>query len=313
MTEHERYRQAFDALDTGVTPDQVRAAAEAGKGDTIMKLRRPLRLVLIAAAVLVLLIGSVTAAGVRGGWLLPALSNAGVDPEFLEKVMHPAVSTTVGNERWTVDELLIEGSDVLMQITRESLDGSPIPEFPEGHTGWRLCLMDADGIQMNGGLGGGRYLTDDTGNPARRVELWHFDLFLDKTKPDWENTTLLLYLDKDWIGSTQIPKLMYSAPVGEPLYRNAVLEDGRSVQIGRFTLELDPTGLADGLDTTSSCSVLLSNGTEITGGFSGGIASPELGLMPGEPVHVVFQEVFDPTDVIAIRIDGMTYPLSDAP
>ena len=34
MTEHERYKQAFAALDTGLSPAQIRAAAEAGKGAT---------------------------------------------------------------------------------------------------------------------------------------------------------------------------------------------------------------------------------------------------------------------------------------
>ena len=310
MTEHERYKQVFAALDTGVTPDQVRAAAEAGKGEKTMKHRRALRLVLIAAAVLILLVGSVAAAGISQGWLLPALSNAGVDSALLDKVMHPAVSTVVGDERWTVDELLVEGNHVFLQYTRESLDGSPIPDHPEGGD-WVLFLMDKDGIRMNDAQGSTGYLTDDTGDPARRVELMCFDLWLEGQEPDWENTSLLVYLDKDWIGRTRLRKLMYSAPVGEPLYRKAVLEDGRPVQIGRFSLELDPTGLAEALTPETVFSVLLSDGTEIRGGISEGVASPELGLVPGKPVSIVFRQILDPDSVVALKIGAATYPLAD--
>ena len=308
MTEHERYRQAFANLDTRVTPEQVRAAAEAGKGEIIMKHRRPLRLVLIAAAVLILLVGSVAAAGISQGWLLPALSNAGVDNALLEKVMHPAVSADVGNERWTVDELLIEGNHVFMQYTRESLDGSPLPEIAEGGD-WALYLMDENGIRRNDVQGSTGYLTDDAGDPARRVELEGFELYSEGEEPDWEHTTLLIYLDRDWIGRTRLRTLIYSAPVEAPLYREAALEDGRTVKLGRFSLELDPTGLAADLQPETDFSVLLSDGTEVKGGISSGVASPELGLISGEPVRVVFRQIIDPEAVTAIRVNGETYPV----
>lgn len=310
MTNQERYRQALAGLDTGVTPEMVRAAAEAGKGARNMKHRNPLRLALIAAAVVVLLVGSVAALGISEGWLLPALSNAGVDSALLEKVMRPAVSATVGNERWTVDELLVEGDHAFMQYTRESLDGSPLPEFPQGGD-WSLCLMDQKGIRRNDSLGTTGYSTQDTGDPARRVELMGFDVYLEGQEPDWENTRVLLYLDRDWIGNTRIRKLMYSAPAGEPLYRQATLEDGRPVKIGRFSLELDPTGLGEDLGTETVFSLLLSDGTEVLGGSAGGVASPELGGIPGTKVSVTLQQIIDPAAVTALRINGRTYPLWD--
>lgn len=306
MTEHERYRQAFAALDTEVTPDQVRALAEVGKGEPIMKHRRPLRIALIAAAALLLLAGSVTAAGVSGGWLLPALSNAGVNSALLEKVMHPAVSATVGNERWTVDELLIEGNTVFMQYTRESLDGSPLPEHPEG-ADWLVYLMDENGTSLSDMKGGTGYVTEDSGDPSRRVELRSFDFYLDGREPDWEHTTLLLYLDKGAL----FPRLMFSAPVGTPLYRSAALEDGTPVNIGRFTLELDPTGITRNMD--ADFAVVLADGTTVEGGGASGIVSPEQGLVPGYTLQISLRQIINPAEVTALVIDGVVYSVTDAP
>ena len=306
MTEHERYRQAFAALDTEVTPDQVRALAEVGKGEPIMKHRRPLRIALIAAAALLLLAGSVTAAGVSGGWLLPALSNAGVDSALLEKVMHPAVSATVGSERWTVDELLIEGNTVFMQYTRESLDGSPLPAHPEG-TDWLVYLMDENGTSLSDMKGGTGYPTQDSGDPSRRVELRSFEFYLNGREPDWAHATLLLYLNK----GSLLPKLMFSAPVGTPLYRQAVLEDGTPVRIGRFTLELDPTGITRSMDT--SIAVVLANGATIESGGASGIIEPENGLVPGNTLEIRLGRIIDPADVVALQIGGVVYSVTDAP
>lgn len=306
MTEHERYTEAFARLDTGVTPAQVRALAELRKGTITMKHRRPLRIVLIAALVLLLLAGSVTAAGVSGGWLLPALSNAGMNSALLEKVMHPAVSATVGNERWTVDELLIEGNTVFIQYTRESLDGSPLPEHPEG-ADWLVYWMDADGTNLSDMEGSTGYVTEDSGDPTRQVELRSFDFYLDGREPDWEHTTLLLYLDKGAL----FPRLMFSAPVGTPLYRSAALEDGTPVKIGRFTLELDPTGITRNMD--ADFAVVLADGTTVEGGGASGIDSPEQGLVPDCTLQISLRQIIDPAEVTALVINGVSYPLTDAP
>lgn len=305
MTNHERYKEAFAKLDTGVTPAQIRALAEDGKGEPIMKHKRALHIALIAALAVLLLAGTVTAAGVSGGWLLPALSNAGVDSALLEKVMHPAVSATVGNERWTVDELLIEGNVVYMQYTRQSLDGSPIPQQQEG-ADWLLYWMDADGTSLSDTQGSTGYLTDDNGDPSRRVELRSFECCLNGREPDWEHTTLLLYLDN----ASLFPRLMYSAPVGTPLYRTAALEDGTPVKIGRLTLELDPTEITRAMD--ADYAVILSDGTEIVCGGGMGTASPQQGLTPGSTVQLCLPRIIDPAAVTALRIGGETYPITDA-
>jgi len=303
MNEHERYKQAFAKLDTQITPAQILALAEVEKGETKMKHRRPLRIALVAALIVLLLAGSVTAAGVRGGWLLPALSNAGVDRALLEKVMHPAVSATVGKEHWTVDELLIEGNVIFMQYTRESLDGSPLPEFPED-VHWTPYLLDENGMRLSNVQGSTGYLADDTGDPSRRVELMSFDFYLDGQEPDWEHASLMLYLDD----GSLFPKLMFSAPVGTPLYRSAALEDGTPVKIGRFTMELDPTGITRDLD--ASYAVILSDGTEFDCSDGMGIASPELGLEPGSTVQINLRRIIDPDAVVAIAINGVCYPIS---
>ena len=303
MNEHERYKQAFAKLDTQVTPAQIRALAEAEKGEPTMKRRRLLRVALIAALIVLLLAGSVTAAGIRGGWLLPALSNAGVDSELLKKVMHPAVSATVGQERWTIDELLIEGNVIYMQYTRESLDGSPLPEFPED-VHWTPYLLDENGMHLSDTQGSTGYLTDDTGDPSRRVELMSFDFYLNGREPDWAHASVLLYLDDGSI----FPKLMYTAPAGTPLYRNAVLADGTPVKIGRVSMELDPTGITR--DLNASYTVILSDGTEFDCGGGMGIASPEQGLEPGSTVQIELRRIIDPDAVVAIAINGVCYPIS---
>lgn len=306
MTEHEQYRQAFAALDTGVTPAQIRALAKVGKGAPVMKHKKPLRIALIAAAVLLLLVGSVAAAGISGGWLLPALSNAGVDPALLEKVMHPAVSAAVGEERWTVDELLIEGNTVFMQYTRESLDGSPLPEHPE-QGDWLLYWMDGDGTELSDVQSSTGYLTEDSGDPSRRTELRSFELYLNGREPDWENATLLLYLDK----GSLLPRLMFSAPVGTPLSRSAVLENGTPVKLGRFTVELDPTALTRDMDAVFA--VVLADGSVIEGGSGMGVAAPESGLSAGYTVQITLPQIIDPAAVTALRVDGVDYPVTDAP
>ena len=303
MNEHERYRQAFAALDTRVTPDQIRALAEAGKGEHTVKHKKTIRIVLIAAAVVLLLTGTVAAAGIRGGWLLPVLSNAGMDSELLEKVMHPAVSATVGNERWTVDELLMEGNVVLMQYTRESLDGSPLPPFPED-VHWTPYLMDGNGMRMSDVQGSTSYPAEDTGNPSRRVELIGFDFYLDGREPDWENATLMLYLDDGSLFS----RLMFSAPIGTPLIRTAALDDGTPVKLGRFTLELDPTGITRDMD--AAFAVVLNDGTVVDGRSGCGVASPGAGLEPGYTVQVMLRQIIDPDAVSAVQINGKVWPIS---
>lgn len=303
MNEHERYKEAFARLDTRVTPAQIRALAEAEKGEITMKRRRPLRVALIAALIVLLLAGTVTAAGIRGGWLLPALSNAGIDSELLEKVMHPAVSATVGKERWTIDELLIEGNVIFLQYTRESLDGSPIPEHAE-QVDWLPYLLDETGMHLSDTWSSTGYLTDDTGDPSRRVELRSIEFYLDGQEPDWANAKVLLYLDD----GSLLPKLMYAAPVGTPLYRNALLADGTPVKIGRVSMELDPTGITRDLD--ASYTVILSDGTEFDCGGGMGIASPELGLEPGSTVQIELRRIIDPDAVVAIAINGVRYPVS---
>lgn len=303
MNEHERYKEAFARLDTRVTPAQIRALAEAEKGEITMKRRRPLRVALIAALIVLLLAGTVTAAGIRGGWLLPALSNAGIDSELLEKVMHPAVSTTVGSERWTIDELLIEGNVIFLQYTRESLDGSPLPEFAE-QVDWLPYLLDETGMHLSDTWSSTGYLTDDTVDPSRRVELRSIEFYLDGQEPDWANAKVLLYLDD----GSLLPKLMYTAPVGTPLYRNAVLADGTPVKIGRVSMELDPTTITRDLD--ASYSVILSDGTEFDCSGGMGVASPKLGLEPGSTVQIELRRIIDPDAVVAIAINGVRYPVS---
>ena len=303
MNEHERYRQAFAPLDTRVTPDQIRALAEAGKGDYTVKHKKPIRIVLIAAAVVLLLTGTVTATGIRGGWLLPVLSNAGVDSELLEKVMHPAVSATVGIERWTVDELLMEGNVVLIQYTRESLDGSPLPPFPED-VRWTPYLMDGNGMRVSDVQGSVSYPTEDTGNPSRCVELMGFDFYLNGREPNWEDATLMLYLDD----GSPFSKLMFSAPVGTPRRRVAALENGTPVQIGRFTLELDPTEITRDMD--AAFAVVMSDGAVVEGREMASVASPETGLEPGYTVQVTLSQIIDPDAVVAIEIGGVQYPIS---
>ena len=296
-------QEAFAKPDTLAAPMQPRGLSEAQKGGNNMKNRKPLRIALIAAVVVLLLAGTVTAAGIRGGWLLPALSNAGVDSELLEKVMHPAVSATVGNERWTVDELLIEGNTVFMQYTRESLDGSPLPHFPED-VHWTPYLLDEIGMRVSSVQGCTGYLTEETGDPTRRTQLLGFDFYLDGEEPDWENATLMLYLDN----GSLFPRLMFSAPVGTPLYRSAALEDGTPVKLGRFTLELDPTGITRNMEACFG--VILTDGTTVNGGTGAGIASPEQGLESGHTVQVTLTQIIDPNEVAALVIDGVRYPVS---
>lgn len=303
MNEHERYRQAFAALDNRVTPAQIRALAEAGKGEHKMKRNKTLRVALIAALIVLLLTGTVTAVGIRGGWLLPLLSNAGVDPELLEKAASPAVSVTVGNERWTVDELLSEGRIVLFQYTRESLDGSPLPEMPEG-VRWQLYLMDEDDILLNDNQGSTNYPTADSGEPTRRVELESHEIYCNGREPDWEHVTLLLYLE----GASPLPRLVYTAPAGTPRSRVASLENGTPVRIGRFTLELDPSSVTR--DADASFAAVLNDGTEVEGRGGSGVASPETGFEPGYTVQITLSQIIEPDDVAAIEIGGVQYPIS---
>ena len=304
MTEHERYKQAFASLDTRVTPAQIRALAEAGKGETTMKHRRPLRIAMIAALIALLLTGTVTAAGIRGGWLLPVLSNIGVDSALLEKVMHPAISAEVGNERWTVDELLIEGNVIVMQYTRESLDGSPIQPTAED-ADWQLYLMDGNGMALSDISSSSTSRAEDGNTRSRLTELRCFEFYLNGEEPDWENTSLMLYL----AGTSLFPKLMFTAPAGTPVYKNAVLENGTPVRIGRFTLELDLTAMTRSMD--ADVSLVLDDGIVIpcTGG-SMGVASPGGGLEPGYTTQFTLPQVIDPNTVTAIQIDGVTMPIS---
>lgn len=310
MTEHEAYRQAFDALAPKLDPDRVRAMARAGKGVPKMKRIRPLRIALIAVLAVLLLAGGVTAAGTAGGWLLPALSNIGVHPELLEKTLHPAVSATVGEETWTVDELLVEGDTVYFQVTRRSKDGSPLSLVSDGKADWLLYLMDEEGVTLSNGFGGGcrgsRYGEDE----STVIALWDFTLFREGPAPDWSKTKLLLYLEDGSPLGQLFPKLMVSATPQVPLRREAALADGRQVWIGRFSVELDPAGLVPaGSWHEGRFSVLLADGTEVTGSGGSGIASPELGPLPGHPWRFEMTQVLDPEAVTALRIGDTVYPL----
>ena len=310
MTEHEAYRQAFDALAPKLDPHRVRAMARAGNGVPNMKRIRPLRIALIAVLAVLLLAGGVTAAGTAGGWLLPALSNIGVHPELLEKTLHPAVSASVGEETWTVDELLVEGDTVYFQVTRRSKDGSPLSLVPDGKGDWILYLMDEEGVTLSDGSGGGcrgsRYGEDE----STVIALWDFTLFREDPEPDWSKTKLLLYLEDGSPLGQLFPKLMVSATPQVPLRREAALADGRQVWIGRFSVELDPAGLVPaGSWYEGRFSVLLADGTEVTGSGGSGIASPELGPLPGHPWRFALTQVLDPETVTALRIGDAVYPL----
>ena len=93
------------------------------------------------------------------------------------------------------------------------------------------------------------------------------------------------------------------------MYKNAVLENGTPVRIGRFTLELDLTAMTRSMD--ADVSLVLDDGTVIpcTGG-SMGVASPGGGLEPGYTTQFTLPQVIDPNTVTAIQIDGVTMPIS---
>ena len=95
------------------------------------------------------------------------------------------------------------------------------------------------------------------------------------------------------------------------MYKNAVLENGTPVRIGRFTLELDLTAMTRSMD--ADVSLVLDDGTvnPCTGG-SMGVASPGGGLEPGYTTQFTLPQVIDPNTVTAIQIDGVTMPISCA-
>ena len=195
MNEHERYKEAFANLDTRVTPEQIRALAEAEKGVSNMKTRKPMRTLLIAAVVVLLLAGTVAAAGYYAGWLTPALSNAEEESEFLEKTVEPDASVEVCGERWTVNKVLAEGSQVFAQFTMERLDGAQITDgWWDDFTGfWWVYLLDAEGnIQTK--TGSSVVCSEDSSDPAKRVMIWDFNLDFRGKEPKWENASIKIIM-----------------------------------------------------------------------------------------------------------------------
>lgn len=307
MNEHERYKEAFANLDTRVTPEQIQALAEAEKGVSTMKTRKPIRTLLIAAVVVLLLAGTVAAAGYYAGWLTPALANAEEESEFLEKTVEPDASVEVSGERWTVNKVLAEGSHVFMEYTRERLDGSPVPEdWPEKCSGWVMYLLDAEG-QVQGTAHSSHGVSFDTSNPAKPVEVRSFTIDFGEKEPNWENATLKICMD-DKIERENQPAV-YTLPVEEPSYREATLENGDRVRIGKISMLLysdmpmvtDITGQAYfDLACAGKPGLILSDGT---------IAAID-GATILDYLDMRLAEIIDPNDVTAFTIGGVTYPIS---
>ena len=307
MNEHERYKQAFAKLDTRVTPAQIRALAEAEKGAITMKHRKPLRTFLIAAAVVLLLAGTVAAAGYYAGWLTTALPNAEEESEFLEKTVEPDASVELCGQRWTVNKVLAEGSQIYVQYTLERLDGGLIPEdWWEEHTvSWTACLLDANGY-VQAITGADAIVSQDFSDPAKVVVLCNDDFDFDE-EINWENASLRLYAmdtnavyDYDDRYGTEV----CTVPVEAPTYRDAVLEDGKAIRFGKVTVELalDLTNEAySELAQAGKRGVYLSDGTFV------GISESH---KRDERVHMCLDAIIDPNDVTAFAFGGVTYKVS---
>lgn len=320
MTQHEQYKLAFSVLHSDVTPEQVKQHAERKKGAFTMK--RKLVPILIGA-ILVVLLGAVTAAELHTHWLSSLLGNVESHPEIDERVKNVGVSETVDSTTWTIDHLLVEGRIVFWQLTKTRTDGTPVEPLEDGEMA-HLVVTDADGNDFGVGFGITMRRLDDGSDPSTCTLLYQAEMSsLRHFGEDFNGAKLYLAhmvegepIEVDGILQTPYEPVVHLETTIQPFsLRQTVIADGTGLNVGRLSLELQGIALL-GDDCESAavmadggCTLVLKDGRELPVQFALQIGSelPEdeqwqIGALP---------EIIDPQDAAALRIGDTLYPIKD--
>ena len=318
MNEHEQYKQAFSVLRCEVTPEQVVQRAEPRKGVFTMKRRF---IPILVGAILILLLGTVTAAELKTHWLSNMLKNADAHPELTEKIQNEAASATVDGTTWTVDHLFAEGRVLYWQLTKTRSDGKPV-EPMEDREAVELTLLDADGNDLGIFYSVSIRRLDDGSDPSTCTLLYKAELESPELSGDdfTELTLQLAHVRWDAAlaqgGTGEPTPLLELETVLEPCpLRQTVLADGIGVNVGRLSVELQGLRLlgedfetaAQAMD--SGCALVLQDGRELPVEFalhySAGIPDEDQWQTAALP------EIIDPQSAAALRVGETLYPLND--
>lgn len=321
MTEHEQYRLAFSALQTQTTPDQILQRAEQAKG--VITVKRKL-IPILAAAILLLLMGTVAAAEMQTHWLSKLLGNVESHPEISENIENPGVSNTVDGTTYSIDRLLAEGRTVYWQLTKTRRDGAPVEPIEAGESPI-LILKDGAGLDLPIGFSVAVRRLDDGSNPSTCTLLYQATV----TAPELSGEALAgmtLSLTQTRNGRPSaadaaagavpvIPVLSLETVIRPYPLREATVAENIGLNIGRLCIEVQGLGLWGGDFETAAqnlscdCALVLKDGRELPVYFS---IEVNYSLPENAQWHIAdLPEIIDPQDAVALRVGDALYPISD--
>lgn len=320
MTEHEQYKLAFSALHSDVTPEDIMQRANRKKGRFTMK--RKLVPILIGA-ILVLLLGCVTATELHTHWLSNLLGNVDAHPEIDGRVENVGVSETVDGTTWTIDHLLVEGRIVFWQLTKTRTDGTPVVPWEDGEMP-HLVVTDADGNDYGVGFALTMRRLDDGSDPSTCTLLYQAEMSSQQHfGEEFNGATLYLAqmvegepIEIDGILQTPYEAVVHLETTIQPFpLRQTVIADGTGLNVGRLSLELQGIALL-GEDFESAsvmadkgCVLVLKDGRELPVQFALQIGSE---LPEDEQWQIAsLPEIIDPQDAEALSIGDTLYPIKD--
>ena len=306
MTRQEQYKQACEALQPEVTAEDIYQRAER---EETGRHRRRAYLPALVAAVLVLLIGSVAAAGIAGGWLTPLVQNAEDYPGFEDTVEFYDSTVEFNGIQYTLDKVLAENNSVFFQVTAKAEPDKLAKMMPFSYFAFEGNWLP--GYEQFGFNGTSRRL-DDGSDPSVQVILYYADL--DVPKSDSAGRQLRLMLRDPETGECA-PWAEFTTNDGA--VREVTLIDGSIAELGSFSLQIRGNAFFRIWEEYPRADddlggVILKDGTVvhfIAGGGTGtdainGIAVEEDGLE-----NDLYECAVDPYDIVQIYYGDLHYKI----
>ncbi len=303
------------------------------------KKHRALPRILIAAAVVMCLLVSVTAVGIQKGWLDDFLGNS----ENVEDVQELQLTGNDGEAEVTLERMLTDGPFVYLQVSvrtegnvnaAEFFEGDPL--MPESGINERLHTTFANGVlsfplsERGQEMVNMQELTGD--GPCRTWYATRLDdgsdinfcsytlqIILADLPADYEGLELSLRIDKQrtWIphgeGYTtyeeETPIVEERISLTDGKAKVTTMEDGRQVKVHSLGVQIQGADF-EVYDENGdwNCGVVLKDGTRLP--FKPGWSTRDYFAEEMQWNICLFNELIDPQDVVSVYVGDTVYPLN---
>ena len=304
MTNQEHYKLACEALQPETSAEDIYQRAER---NTTERHRSRAYLPALIAAVVALLVLTVGAVGLSGGWLTSLVQNAEDYPGFEDTVEFYDSTVEFNGIQYTLDKVLAENNSVFFQVTAKAEPDKLARMMPFSYFAFEGNWLP--GYDLIGFNGTARRL-DDGSDPSVQVMLYYADL--DVPKSDSAGRQLRLMLRDPETGECA-PWAEFTTNDGA--VREVTLIDGSVAELGSFSLQIRGNAffrIWEEYPTDEMGGVILKDGTVVHFIAGGGTGTDAINGVPVEEDGLendLYECAVDPYDIVQIFYGDLHYKI----